>query len=71
VSPIIYSARLIYVSLLSGAFGKETVIFVSYSARQHRCPLPDIPLRLASYVKNASRDMIHLLMRDKPPSLLV
>ena len=71
MSPIIYSARFIYVSSLSGTLGKETAIFVSYSARQHRCPLPDIPLRLASYVKNARRDVIHLLMRDKPPSLLV
>jgi hypothetical protein len=71
VSPIIYSARFIYVSSLSGTFSKETVILISYSARQHRCPPPDIRLRLASYVKNASRDVIHLLMRDKPPSLLV
>jgi hypothetical protein len=71
VSPIICTARLIYVSSTSGAFGKGTAMFVSYSAGQHRCPPPDIPLRLASYVKNASRDVIHLLMRDKPPSLLV
>jgi hypothetical protein len=71
VSPFICSAKLIYVISLSGAFGEETAIFVSYSARQHRCPPPDIPLRLANYVKNASPDMIHLLMRDKPPSLLV
>jgi hypothetical protein len=71
VSPVVYSARLIYVSSLSGAFGKGTAMFVSYSARQHRCPPPDIPLRLASYVKNARPDVIHLLMRDKPPSLLV
>ena len=63
VSPIIYNGRLIYVSSLSVAFGKETTIFVSYSARQHRCPPPDIPLRLANYVKNASPDVIHLLMR--------
>jgi hypothetical protein len=71
VSPVVYSARLIYVSSLSGAFGKRTATFVSYSTRQHRCPPPDIPLRLANYVKNASPDVIHLLMRDKPPSLLV
>jgi hypothetical protein len=71
VSPVVYSARPIYVSSPSGAFGKETAIFVSYSARQHRCPPPDIALRLASYVKNARPDVIHLLMRDKPPSLLV
>jgi hypothetical protein len=40
VSPIIYGARLVYVSLLSGAFNKDTAIFVIYSARQHRYPLP-------------------------------
>ena len=40
MSPIIYGARLIYVSLLSGAFSKDTAIFVSYSTRQHRYPLP-------------------------------
>ena len=71
MSPVVYSARLIYVSSLSGAFGKETAMFVSYSARQHRCPPPDIPLRLASYVKNASPDVIHLLTRDTLSSLLV
>ena len=71
MSPFICSAKLIYVSSLSEAFGEETAIFVYYSAWQHRCPPPDFLPRSASCVKNASPNVIHLLTRDKPPSLLV
>jgi hypothetical protein len=70
VSPIIHSDKLSYASSLSGAFGKETAIFVSYGAKQHRCPATDIPPRLASHVKDTSPDVIHLLARDQLPSLL-
>jgi hypothetical protein len=70
VSPIICSERLIHVSSLSGAFGKETAMFISYDAKQHRCPATDIPPCLASHVKDASPDVIHLLARDQLPSLL-
>jgi hypothetical protein len=71
VSSVVCSVRLIGVSSLSGASGKETTMFVSYSARQHRCPPPDIRLRLARDVKNASPDVAHLLTSDMPPSPLV